>query len=563
MATRSSSGCGPALAVGALVLGAVSLYVYLLFLFFTLVAKHLFFWGSAITAVVGLLIYFYMVGSTLLWGSGPPDAPSGPEPAYRQYFFRKAWLDARSILARSFTAGAGVVAALAVIAFFLIINPAQVRTLSREADKPLHFNRAALATWPLGLVLLGVALAVGLSGAAVYAVYGLVHLALVAAVCAVAFVTAGAFRLLEYASMLFRRIFLACPHAGCYQRIPLPLYLCPGCGAEHRKLIPGSYGTFLRRCRCGHRLPTLFLLGRSRLPSICPHENCRRPLSSAIGTVRNVHIPVAGGASSGKTSFLMANVVELSHRAAAGRLTLSFPDARHERLFNACQAAFAQGVVVQKTAEFSPDAFLVQLRDERSREALLYMYDPAGELFQGTDELRTQSYYAYTHGLLLLVDAFSLPQVRADLARRPDASLRLLNPCEDRPQDVYDRLVTTLRETTRMGGALSAVPVAVVITKSDACGIEEDIATFTPPPAPKVSPLDRESEAVRAWLAARGEGNLVRGLTQDFKRVRYFRCSALGHPPDIQRAFAPRGVDRPLAWLLQENGLDLNARSSP
>ena len=52
-------------------------------------------------------------------------------------------------------------------------------------------------------------------------------------------------------------IFGACPICG--EKYNIPIYVCSNCGKEHKKLIPGKYGIFNRRCQCGNKMPTMFM----------------------------------------------------------------------------------------------------------------------------------------------------------------------------------------------------------------------------------------------------------------------------------------------------------------
>jgi hypothetical protein len=417
-------------------------------------------------------------------------------------------------------------------------------------------NEAVLITWPMGVVFYAIGAVALLPAAIVYLVFGCIHSLLILVFCGIALIAAATVRTLEYALMLWRRIFLACP--ACYKKIALPVYHCPGCGAVHERLIPGTYGIFRRHCECGRALATLFLFGRSSLPGYCPH--CSAPLSAIIGTIRNIHIPVVGGPAAGKTSYLMASMVGLRSQAASGALKLEFPEKRDKGLFEACRTAFSVGSLVLKTAEYSPNAFLASVTDSKRNKVLLYLYDAAGELFQSLDTLRSHEYYSYTHGILFLIDPFSLPAIQSEMADLIRPAVDNIKPCAERPQDVYDRVIGMLRSICS-NGTFGSRPLAVVVTKVDAFGLEKQMCSVdlrAPASTAGVHPEDVSSGFVRQWLLAHGEGNLIRSMEHDFKNVRYFHCSALGRLPDGQPApFAPRDVLDPLAWTLRSYGVKL------
>jgi len=107
--------------------------------------------------------------------------------------------------------------------------------------------------------------------------------------------------------------------------------------------------------------------------------------------------------------------------------------------------------------------------------------------------------------------------------------------------------VSTLKSFRPRSASLRAVPVAVVLSKTDALSIG------IPPAQDSLQPDDPASGKIRQWLIDHGEGNLVRSIEHDFPRVRYFSCSALGHLPDGTRAFRPAGILPPLQWALERH----------
>jgi hypothetical protein len=483
--------------------------------------------SAVVGPYVGVIIlwqYLRTVGRLLLGRlKFPPDAPQQEEPAYLQYFFSKAFHD-----------------------YLFIVKTTLVKTattLMARAREEAGLNGRAIGCTILCSGFLGIAI-----GMIPAAVVSLVHMSIVLACYATALGLAYLLRSIEYLGMAWRRAFFACPHAGCYVRIALPVYLCPQCGAQHRKLIPGPYGTFFRRCRCNRRLPTLFLLGRSSLPSLCPNPGCLRPLHDQQGLLRNLHVAVVGGATAGKSSLLAATLVELSRHAARGEIGLSFPSPRDERLYASCLDAFSRGILPAKTPELSPNAFEVKLTAGTSQPILLNLYDAAGELYQGTDVLRGHTYYSYLHGVFLLIDPLSLPEARAILGAAQPQVMHSVQPSHEPPESVYGRMLEALRGFRGTAAGLD-VPLAVVLTKGDAL-VGSALAS---------SAADRPSQAVatRHWLIEHGAGNLVRLLEGDFKKISYFTVSALGRVPDSfnQQPFHSWGSTAPLDWVLNMNGI--------
>jgi len=522
-------------AVLATVVGSVWLYFQALKWFLMGWAPMLVMVGGGLVSVLVLILYLVTAARVLLGKAGPPDSPVGPEPAFKAYFFRKWWTDYQAIVSQSSHANSRLLSTVLSVAGTLMRGG----TVAGSTSSPSGW---ALVTAPVGLVAYAVGGLAGLAMVVAVLAFGLLHFLAVVPFVGLAAMATVVFRWLEHLSMAARRIFLVCPHGQCYQRISLPVYLCPHCGQSHKRLIPGTYGTFQRRCQCGHWLPTLFLFGRNQLPSQCPA--CCRPITFTLQ--RNLHLPVVGGPSAGKSHYLMASMVELDFRRQQGKLGLNFPEPAHQALFASCRADFQAGTPLIKTMSKSPDAFLADLTDPTGHRGAVYCYDAAGELFQDWEELRRHPYYGYIHGLIFLVDPFSLPQVRLD--RGPEILAQThLQPSDESPQDVYTRVVGILRTCVGGRGRLNRHPCAVVLTKMDALGLETEVGG-----------------KVRAWLQNHEADDLVRAIELDFSRVEYFACSSLGRSPDGgSDPFTPRGVLSPLHWLLGHYGFNLEGETRP
>jgi hypothetical protein len=538
-------------AIFYLLLLALALAAYLLLIYALLwVGAGLIPLGVAASVCVILYNYLRTMWSELARG-GWRDSPTGREPAYKQYYFRKAFHDYWRVVRLSWEANVGA-------AKWLVGGGVWFFTGTK-----------AWFLWPLGLSLFAIVALGSVFAAAAYLVFGLVHLLIVAVLAAAVACAGGVLRVVEALRMLWGRIFFACPNSMCYKKISLPIYICPNCGAQHKRLIPGSYGVVFRRCRCGTRLPTLYLLGKNRVPAICPHEGCHRPLPERAGTARNLHFPLVGGPAAGKTSFLMASMCELQRRAEQNELRLTFTEQKFQRMFDKSRVSFARGVLLDKTADDSPDAFTVNFMDGNGRRGLLYLYDAAGELFQRVDQMRTHEHFEYTHGILFLLDPFSIAGVRSAFARHLDAEGDSVRPSAEKPQDVYDRMLTALDELSK--GRYHSIPLAVVVTKADAFDLARHIEAAGAREQGADDnrnhrALDAKSLAVRQWLMEYEEDNLVRSVERDFKKFRYFYCSSLGRLPNGSAApFNPEGVLDPLTWLLSQYRISVggDGRTAP
>ena len=461
----------------------------------------------------------------------------GAEPAIKQYFYSAAWKELR------LTAGDAY-------------NDAKLRISSTAT-----WIGGVITTEPvavLGPLAAGFYVALGAAIIIGFLLYGIIlalHAIVIGTILVIAAAAAYTLRGFELISMFIRRIYLVCPNRDCHRRIALPLYKCPHCGQSHKALLPGSYGTARRRCQCGEWLPTLFLFGRSKVPAFCPHESCGKPLSDAIGSARNVHIPVVGGAYVGKTAFLTATMIEIGKKSD---IEMTFPERQDQSAFEAASQRFVRGIPVDKTAGASPNAMLLRIKDMHRSNSLVYIYDAAGELYSGTSDLGRQNYFEHTSAVALLIDPFSLTQVRIQRARDLSAFATQLRASDEPASNVYARMMITLREQ-RGDKERMPVPLAIVVTKIDAIGIEKEIRALEPAlTAPEVTAERRFGMAVREWLMKNGEGNLIRSAERDFKHVGYFACSALGRmPASSTAAFVPQGVLEPFEWLAQSAGVRL------
>lgn len=495
------------------------LVCYVLFAMGLVYHRRMLFLIVALPVCLALTVYYVSaVRANLGKGKGWPDAPTGPEPAYRNYFFYKALKDYELILNQSVDHARRVLLRLWNIIRLLVANPVL----------PL--------TWFPGMFAAAFIGAAVLSAFAVAASIGVIHMLLVLIVCAVMIVTAYLLRGLEYGFMQIRRIIMVCPAAGCYRHIPLPVYLCSGCHAEHRRLIPGSYGIFTRRCRCDRMLPASTFRGRSRLQGLCPNEGCNHLLPNGVEDRRIVHISLVGGPAAGKTTLLGAAVNELRCRSDAGTLNVEIQESHsagfHQRV---CERLAYRGEYPLKTRAELPDAVVIYLQDRNRHRTALYLYDSAGEAFDRSDKLRGQRFHEYASGVLFLVDP--------DAVRR----FRLANPQQqgaDRetsdPQTIYDRYLGKLRETKHVRGRLANPAVAIVITKADQI---RDARLTT-------------CDEIVSWLDRNGLDNLVRSVNNDFLDVTFVASTILPKTvsPDGSAAADQAGLRQTADWILAVSG---------
>lgn len=340
--------------------------------------------------------------------------------------------------------------------------------------------------------------------------------------------------------LLWRRIFYTCPNIECSYRREgiyrgLPIHVCPKCGRYHERLWPNKYGLFYHPCTCGHGLPTLDVLGRSKLVRLC--AVCKTKLPDR--KLPEELVALVGGPSVGKTTFLLMSTCSLLDGVSEKliRAEIAVPRQREELTHGI--ADLEVGIPPAKTDAALIHAYQFWLR-RASREASLYYYDAPGEEFSSIERYGRHENVKHLDGLILLVDPFSLEGLSHEAIREGQELGASTTPVDD----VVAAMTGTLH---RMQGdrGKSSIPLAVVITKADARPVQEILGDIT-----RQLPTSTQcQQALIQW----GAGNSLRVLQQNFKTIRYFACSALGRTPRTgdQRPFQAYGVMEPLLWILK------------
>lgn len=545
-----------------IVLILVALYIWLIYLFF----RYVFLWlaiPGGIVASGWAICNFVLALRECFRGNLPATAnngPTGPEPAFRQYFFRKAYLDFRDVV------------------FDNISRNRKAIELLLERENRLLYGREAneegsglwVFTWPLA-VAVGAIGVVGIAVAiAINVVFALVF-AILVGLCVLANATATAAILgAEKAILVSRRFVIHCPK--CYQRFSLPIYECPSCHGRHKRLIPGTYGILRRRCQCGELLPTSYLTERHRLESFCPH--CDNRLEGEDPTLRPVLMPVIAGRSAGKTAFQVALLMRLLERQNQKECRLSIISPNDQSEFEAAIAMLNRGLVLPQTLDRVPKALQLNFFDEKgaftngqknSSRLRLHLYDAAGEAFEDEITFAQLTFLKHCSGIVMLIDPFSIEKVRARYQRQISELPSDVGASDADPDDVYSRLLEFLEQhRVRVGTKRVKIPLAVVVTKSDAFGLDSEVGQSafnhwqqievgranSQNRAPR--PIDT-SAVVRRWLLAQDLARLIEKLEAQFALYRYFSCSALGRPPSHRpgEPFRPVGLESPFAWILR------------
>ncbi|MBC6418157.1 MAG: hypothetical protein GDA44_04875 [Prochloron sp. SP5CPC1] len=240
---------------------------------------------------------------------------------------------------------------------------------------------------------------------------------------------------------------------SCHHQMQLPIYTCPNCSTKHTQLWPSLYGVRFHTCAgtkngnfCNEKLPTLDILGRSKLKQECPNPDCSSPIEGLGGT--NVHLPIVGGPAAGKSHYIAMAVIQLIRDfAPTHSLQITLPNQEHQTNYDTNVKRLESGQRLLKTADLGDSAKAFNLQIKKSNRAvpkLLYLYDAAGESWTQEDRALLQKYFEYLHGIVLIIDPFSLEQVRTAYSSELSSNPGIISPSSENPEAVYERMVELL-----------------------------------------------------------------------------------------------------------------------
>ncbi len=193
---------------------------------------------------------------------------------------------------------------------------------------------------------------------------------------------------------------------------------------------------------------------------------------------------------------------------------------------------------------------------ELSPERLVHVYDIAGEVFTDNSENEVQQQYEYCQGIVLIIDPFAIPSIRykyeellepEDLAGIGKADIN----------DIIDAFLNKLRQVTGLSDSkMSSVPLAVIISKIDSAGLEQDVGARAVKKLMDAQPerftdfFDTQDYLCRQFLRNNEMESFLNSINMRFRNNRFFACSAIGHARDKGR-YRPEGVLPPMEWLFR------------
>ena len=338
-----------------------------------------------------------------------------------------------------------------------------------------------------------------------------------------------------------RRAFMACP--SCYEKSILPVYHCSKCNAEHDSLWPSEYGILNRTCKCGEELPTTFFNGRSRLMASCP--SCKNTIESL--EARPIVIPIIGAPSVGKTFFVFSMVYYIKEILTKKTgYKFDFMNTYNESIYNSEISTLHSGQILRKTTENNPIALNFFL-SKNNAKSLLFFYDSAGEAFTNTQHLSQHKFYNYFHGLIFIIDPFSIPDIFNEYNSQLSTNTSI-RPSSYPLEDVYDASIINLEKSYGFKVTEKITkPVAILLSKVDAFDLQNKIGKNAIQELLAVDKnIKNEQEAMnklcKDFLSANGMDALLRKIEWKFPNSSFFAISS-GGKNSI-------GIDNATYWLL-------------
>lgn len=456
------------------------------------------------------------------------------EPAKRSYFFGPGYIQLTGSIKAAFT--------------YNSLSGEKVSTTAKG------FKGDSDGIWGgiksiLGVVYLIIAdICIYVIGTILCAVFGLMHGVITTAVMILTYIIFTIVWIVDRLYLLKNKIHSDCP--VCHSRFLIPTFMCPECDAMHKKLVPGPYGIWKHKCTCGHKIPSTFLNGRSKLDAYCP--DCGSPLVAS--DARPIVFQLIGGSKSGKTVFLSAYFHKYLEKLRRNRnLEIEISD-QYQPFFDELEEWYG-GIDCPATAQLNSQMYPLLIKSSLGVKRQFSIYDIAGEMFDGftADGEILQQQFHYCDGLLFVIDPFSSGNLRDDrINSGEDMSSFSDMPVEDVVTNFINYLVTTGH---KKANARCNIPMAILIAKADVREIKRAIgpakiaSIFRNNQSGYASYEDTRDGECRKFLINIGLSATVENLETEFSNLHYFPVSAMGHAPDGSE-YEPWGVTDAIDWML-------------
>ena len=456
------------------------------------------------------------------------------EPARRSYFF-----------------GPGYAQLFATIKSAFELNAASGTKISATGKS---FKGASTGIWGAAKAIGGFIytvvgyICVYVIGMILCAVLGLIHGSITTVFMILSYVIFTIVWIIDRIYLLKNKIRSDCP--TCHSRFLIPTFMCPDCGAMHKKLVPGPYGIWKHKCTCGKKLPATFLNGRSKLEAFCP--DCGSPLVAS--DARPVVFQLVGGSKAGKTVYLSAFFHEYLQKLSSNKnLEFTITD-QYQPFFDELEEWY-NGIDCPATAQLNSQMYPLLIDSSLGVKRQFSIYDIAGEMFDGftADTEIQQQQFHYCDGLLFLIDPFSSGNLRTN---KINAGEDVSDFSDMAVEDVATNFINYLIRTGHAkANSRCNIPIAILIAKADIKEVKREIG-----PA-KISNIFRNNteqygtyenardSICRQFLVDIGLSATVDNLETQFSNLHYFPVSAMGHSAD-GTPYEPWGIMEAVEWML-------------
>jgi hypothetical protein len=336
--------------------------------------------------------------------------------------------------------------------------------------------------------------------------------------------TAMALRAVDSGLLFARHIRVRC--IACFEAIPYPAYLCPECKTPQWDIRPGPYGVLHRTCECGHRMPTLLLLGTAQLEAICPRRGCGQPLEYRPGEVQEVILPLFGPKAAGKT-VLLWGIVKTLRKSVRPGIRVDYGNADTAARLAELDVAIAKRSPVPATPAVPLKTYVLRLQIGRYHR-ILQVPDPAGELFYDSRRSADLLFLGAASTFILVIDPLSIDDCWQRLPKARQAQLTDYPSPAPHPQEVYQQ---TAERIEQMGKRNARRRLAIVFSRADLLESEHGLAAG-------------DGEEVLKWAEdSLGLAGLLRDARSDFQEVAVFHTAPFGRREN--------GLEALVRWIMR------------
>ena len=249
-----------------------------------------------------------------------------------------------------------------------------------------------------------------------------------------------------------------------------------------------------------------------------------------------VTIAFLGGPSVGKTMLFNALATDSLESVIAGHSWKMMVKDEEKDKIKQMKNWVDCGITPRTTQDHAIDALCIDADRGEGRFPLrVYMYDPPGESFKNTANLRIHRYYDNLKGVVWVVDPFTLDDVRRRLCGR-EAEFESAKAGALPPEECLERWLIGMEKD--FSGVVKDSVCAVVITKTDVPCLSETTGLR----------MGDDDAACRKFLSACECDSLVNTIDRTFTKVRFFAVSATGGEPEGHK-FSPVGLEAATKWI--------------